>query len=437
MICLLAYSLVYLNCFNIFVLHARCGILIRFLFLSLVLIICCTFAYIADNCSSVIMIKFLVNSLQVKYGDTLRRFNVSIDENEKLDLDIDGLRAKILGLFNFPPDADLRLTYIDEDGDIVTLVDDNDLLDVMKQRLKFLRIDVQLKNEKSGKAFTKSSESSTPLRSPQVQHPFPDINNKVAEVLKSVPEPLLETLSKLSVDFASKAASSSPTFADLAECFLKLGIPQLNQFSQSQADAESSGQTKASESAVASSVPKDPNAPRGGGLREVLPNSTPVDLNAISSQECDVGNPVGVWAPAVNLNTIPQIGSVPSGSSSVGFVPNGSDILATFDRNETKNAVSQYSDMIPASAAPIISADTTRPFDVDQPHAMGLGGNASSECPFSGTPVVTDSTGTYRHRRISQLNMIRKAMVGTFHRGIQCDGCGAHPITGPRFKSKV
>jgi next-to-BRCA1 protein 1 len=28
-------------------------------------------------------------------------------------------------------------------------------------------------------------------------------------------------------------------------------------------------------------------------------------------------------------------------------------------------------------------------------------------------------------------------MFGMFHRGVQCDGCGVHPITGPRYKSKV
>ncbi|KAL6973189.1 hypothetical protein U1Q18_027369 [Sarracenia purpurea var. burkii] len=30
-----------------------------------------------------------------------------------------------------------------------------------------------------------------------------------------------------------------------------------------------------------------------------------------------------------------------------------------------------------------------------------------------------------------------EGMGGIFHRGVRCDGCGAYPITGPRFKSKV
>ncbi|KAF3436927.1 hypothetical protein FNV43_RR19680 [Rhamnella rubrinervis] len=64
--------------------------------------------------------------IKVKYGNSLRRFNAGVDENAQLDLDMDGLRAKIFLSLVFP-DADLTLTYIDEDGDVVTLVDDDDL----------------------------------------------------------------------------------------------------------------------------------------------------------------------------------------------------------------------------------------------------------------------------------------------------------------------
>ena len=76
--------------------------------------------------------------LQVKYGNTLRRFNACLDENGELDLDINGLRAKVITLFNLVPDADLTLTHIDEDGDVVTLVDDEDLHDVMKSLVRSL-----------------------------------------------------------------------------------------------------------------------------------------------------------------------------------------------------------------------------------------------------------------------------------------------------------
>ena len=170
---------------------------------------------------------------QVKYGDTLRRFNAHVKENEQLDLNMTALRAKILYLFNFPADCDLALTYIDEDGDVVTLADDDDLRDVMRQNLKFLRIDAQLNNDKFGKSYARSSGSSTPMRSPRVQSPLPCLNNGVAEVLKSVPEPLQGILSKISHDLASKAVASkavasNAVLTELADCFSKMGQSHLN-----------------------------------------------------------------------------------------------------------------------------------------------------------------------------------------------------------------
>ena len=46
--------------------------------------------------------------IKVKYGNTLRRFN-AFDKNGLLDLDINGLRAKVITLFNLVPTADLTL----------------------------------------------------------------------------------------------------------------------------------------------------------------------------------------------------------------------------------------------------------------------------------------------------------------------------------------
>lgn len=56
--------------------------------------------------------------VKVKYEETVRRFNARYAENDiwKLALDIDQLREKILNLFKLSPDADITLTYIDEDG---------------------------------------------------------------------------------------------------------------------------------------------------------------------------------------------------------------------------------------------------------------------------------------------------------------------------------
>jgi next-to-BRCA1 protein 1 len=52
--------------------------------------------------------------------------------------------------------------------------------------------------------------------------------------------------------------------------------------------------------------------------------------------------------------------------------------------------------------------------------------------------VANDSASrTLKSHVIKRNNSLNNPMVGMFHRGVQCDGCGVHPITGPRYKSKV
>ncbi|KAJ4712419.1 protein NBR1-like [Melia azedarach] len=85
------------------------------------------------------------------------------------------------------------------------------------------------------------------------------------------------------------------------------------------------------------------------------------------------------------------------------------------------------------------TTDPTRPSDVDQPRTIDLGGNHPNECPFSGISVANDSTDTYVQPRLGAFkqNINVDSQVGMFHKGVRCDGCGAHPITGLRYKSKV
>lgn len=152
--------------------------------------------------------------IKAKYGDTLRRFSVRVDENNRLDLNMVGLRAKICSVFNFATDANFILRYVDEDGDLVNLVDDEDLHDVMRQQLKFLRIDVHMINNSDVKSDADgSSGSATPLRANPVSDPF------VADALLALPEPLREAL----YSSFSKAASSNPVLANIADSISKIG----------------------------------------------------------------------------------------------------------------------------------------------------------------------------------------------------------------------
>lgn len=85
----------------------------------------------------------------MRCGDILRRFNAKVVDAQ-LVLSMHGLIDKIFALFKFAADTSIMLTYVDEDGDSVTLVDDDDLNDVTKQSPNPLRITVKLNAEKTG-----------------------------------------------------------------------------------------------------------------------------------------------------------------------------------------------------------------------------------------------------------------------------------------------
>lgn len=55
-------------------------------------------------------------------------------------------RSKIKDAFNLDQDAELALSYEDDDGDTITLEQDEDLIDaIINQQLNPLRIEVQLR----------------------------------------------------------------------------------------------------------------------------------------------------------------------------------------------------------------------------------------------------------------------------------------------------
>ncbi|GMI75622.1 Arabidopsis thaliana next to BRCA1 gene 1, next to BRCA1 gene 1 [Hibiscus trionum] len=374
--------------------------------------------------------------IKVKYGDTLRRFNARTVDSGHLDLNMAGLREKIIGLFNFPFETQLSLTYVDEDGDIVTLVDDDDLCDVMRQRLKFLRINVQPYNDKLNKPHARSSGGSTPLRSPSVQPPLPSFNTDAADVVNSVPEhfrdALTEVFSKLSVEVASKAASASPLLGDLVESLSKVGQSYLSPASQSGVVADSSKPVGSPDSP---SAPSDPTGPdtMGDGISKV----TAVDSSSKTSKESNCGNASGAVdgtvisdPAAVDLNADPHDDNLTRYTT----LSPGPSACNTFAHNDKKNTKEKNRRIKGKS----VSIDTSTPF-IDTSRRY----YPSNECPFSGLPVANDSNVppySYHPSSPSKRSFVStegNGMFNTFHKGIQCDGCGVLPITGPRFKSKV
>lgn len=373
--------------------------------------------------------------LQVKYGDTLRRFNAKVNENDELDLDMAGLKAKVASLFNFDPDAEINLTYVDEDGDLVTLVDDDDLRDVMRQELKYLRIDVQLNNEKSGRFNARSSGSSTPLRSPRAQPPLPNMNYAAAEVLKSLPEPLRVALLKLSLDATSKAASSSPVVAELVESFSKMGLSLLNPDSGSHSAGQTSTQNKAAESPKA---PSGATGPNDNGKSIPKSNEEVPKINQVDVGNVTIGLEATVTSrcPFVDLNKLPA-DCDPSESTHVKSASAG--VCVGDDIKEKKLVNSNPKAKSVACEASASSSVPEKQINLGPSKTPADPINPFNECPFSAMPVVNNfpvlPVAHRPHHPIKRNHA--EAMGSIFHRGIRCDGCGVHPITGPRFKSKV
>ncbi|KAK1357870.1 PB1 domain-containing protein [Heracleum sosnowskyi] len=102
---------------------------------------------------------------KIKYERTLKRLNLPIYDGN-LHFDMDELRGRITYIFGLPRYSKLEISYIDEDGELITMTDENDLVDIMTQKkLQYrLRMYVKLINN----AITKQGVQAglEPIRTP-------------------------------------------------------------------------------------------------------------------------------------------------------------------------------------------------------------------------------------------------------------------------------
>lgn len=334
--------------------------------------------------------------IKVKYGETLRRFSACI-LNGELDFNMDGLREKVLHLFNFSPNADLTFTYIDEDSDVVTLADDEDLRDVMRQSLNPLRITVRLDSKKSGTSYARSSGSSTPTRSNRAQHP---LNTSVPEILKSVSGPLRGAVLKLLMR-ASDPTSSPP------EIKAQKGLNVEGDASEMWPNAKSE-------------VPNQDNIQLPGdnnsfGRPSVEPTPYRFQVDDMEEEVKKLGERHLSGKPDVlsHANVAKVVTSVSAGE----------------ENKEIKKPV--------GVGAPTTFLDYLKHGDLRKCYFGALNSSGSrlgpysvNECPFSGMFLENGSAVTPQYGDVPFSNV-------SFHRGVRCDGCRAYPITGPRFKSIV
>ncbi|CAN4088059.1 unnamed protein product [Withania somnifera] len=455
--------------------------------------------------------------IKVKYEETLRRFNACVI-NEKLDLNIAGLRDKIIKLFNFAVDTDLVLTYIDEDGDIVTLVDDEDLQDVMRQDLNPLRISVRLNAAKrSGRPSARSSGNSTPLRSPQAQLPFLNLNSRVTEVLNYIPEPLRESVMKLCSDMTASASSSSPILVELVDALSEMGLSyNQNQASGPQPVKEAGFRSGISNGNTLNADGGNPNvksgesSPKTNGpltaphqeeltLRTAEPKpkasneAVDASVKLISKSKTSEGDRTDALsssskgskdqASLVNSEKGNNIGVCRFGGETIGFAYSSASPVPPenpFDEQPSKG----HPVAKPAVFGGSASSSKVKQCNRDFPNAESSGSSIKKPCDFTPIPLYPLNTVNVNDSRsagssgsslkmpydgfrssinhlvplnpvnecpFSGLSTVNNPIppqnfsfevphdgTGTiFHKGVRCDGCGVHPITGPRFISKV
>eukprot|EP00262_Sarcandra_glabra_P010832 TRINITY_DN2632_c0_g1_i2.p1 TRINITY_DN2632_c0_g1~~TRINITY_DN2632_c0_g1_i2.p1 ORF type:complete len:785 (+),score=163.33 TRINITY_DN2632_c0_g1_i2:312-2666(+) len=385
--------------------------------------------------------------IKVKYGNTLRRFSTHGHGSGSIDLNMGRLRTKIHNLFNFSPDADLTLTYIDEDGDIVTLVDDSDLCDAMNQGLNPLRIDVLLNTNRAGNSNPRSQgRSSTPTSSPQTQNqPSTHISSGVDEFLKSMPAPIHDAFSKLSHDLMSKAASSAPALIELVEYFSKLGHSNSVPLSQVLVGAPSSTHSSVSLHPMDVNASKGPDAfSDADAMLYALPKANSGDQTTANiPKDHDSDNMTRVPSvSAANSSAKLQSGISIAADSSV----NAAAAKYLMDFSQESSSVSNKHKL------PVPSINHYGSPDVFLP-------NNNELFPAIGVPHAALQIGFHpRHTRhlrkgpsddavapgfhcpaypFKSDHGLSESFPRTFHRGVQCDGCGMYPIVGPRFKSKV
>ncbi|KAJ6841496.1 protein NBR1-like protein [Iris pallida] len=369
--------------------------------------------------------------IKVNHRNTLRRIGAYV-HGQLMDHNMNKLRAKIISLFKFSPDAEFILTYTDEDGDVVTLDDDDELRDaVIAQRLNPLRINIKLRLSTIAGIDARSEASLTASNSPESGTKPLNIRSAVDEALKSVPEPFRSVMSDLSGDVLK--------LAQFAEYFSKLALSNASHHYDG-AIGELSGQT--------GKVPADPldlnvgveSKDSGVPAKET---NTAVPVSPAQKQHV-CGNIVqgfGTTATAsVNLNQDtdgkknvspnPLDDSVMHGVSNSKQLPGNAPAPPT-----SENGVCDHSDG-PADRR-IGALPTDFPFQMVPIPERWSSPMMQTNVPFQMGPIPKHRSSPMIKHPNKRSNSFHKYAPGIFHGGVQCDGCGMLPIMGLRFHSKV
>ncbi|XP_068664600.1 protein JOKA2 [Aristolochia californica] len=377
--------------------------------------------------------------IKVKYGDTMRRFNAFVSEND-MKLNMVALTDKIHTFFKLSPDADIVLTYIDEDKDPVTLVQDEDLRDaIFFQRLNPLKINVTLnsKDQSSPSHSHPRSQGGTPLRSPRVQAQPTSTSSGFEEVMKTVPEPFRDALLKLSSDLMTKSITSAPIISELVTCATNLGLTSLGQPSQGQAGGTSSG-APGSKSHPTVDLRLSPESSLDSSILPCVGNFA--DRMLFKEDAC---NEKGKITPT-SLFTPVDCSEYEGGVASTFKAPSADTEQYKKNVDKPVDLLTGDSELSGLTKIPVSENGWKNKLPSD---SLGMSVESEGFSPDCGVVIAENMDGEvadpphgfsrlerHPHKRSSSHH---ESMLRTFHRGVGCDGCGMHPIVGPRFKSKV
>ncbi|RLM79648.1 hypothetical protein C2845_PM12G19080 [Panicum miliaceum] len=402
----------------------------------------------------------------VKYGDTLKRFYGCVN-GAHFDMNLSALRAKIATAFRFGPDADFILTYIDEDGDAVMLDDDDDLRDAaLRQKLNPLRITVQLKRSQPTEQKEKNSAPVKPTPQdplsqimsvieglkPAQEESLAHIKSAIGEAFKSIPEPILDALAKLS----HEALDAAPQpLAELMKPFVQMMAPSNS--GNGPSDAHADGSSSSSSGVTETQAPANKDEPKANaclGLRSVL-EEAPAPAPAAPSAGASQGQQPSMY-PSVEELLFPsnsvdksvckgKIDAQSKGksvmSSATQHAPHAVHappppppcVSEWFHPRRSQPLQWQSEDNAKVTSdsrwrIPMYKVPYAPPAAV--PHAPP-GYGPSPHFPYPGRLL---SSG---HPYGDMSGNMENSAPRSLHRWIQCDGCGVQPIVGPRYKSNV
>ncbi|XP_011626187.1 protein NBR1 homolog isoform X2 [Amborella trichopoda] len=370
--------------------------------------------------------------IKVKYGSTLRRFSIWAVGNGTSGFNMDMLKDKIRKLFNLKPIEDFAITYIDEDDDVVTLADDDDLSDAIRQHLDPLRLTVSLTETPWESSLP---EASKPTTSPTPgAHSSPDIQALLEMTLKTVPDRVRKSLLTFSNDLHSKfGASKVEEFAN----FLKA------------LELVDAVYTPPGNGASTPVNPVPPQVSEPFGKTSPGPKSTPQSettrkIKATSQEKYTESTP---QAGANVLKALEKLSEFPVQSKARSPEKHDSTLQEKTQGYEKHDGLGETSSAGPSASQPILNT-CFNPIQTPQTPPCFFPPDNFADLPNPKFREMSDSSFIDTGKKKGDSFEVRSIphvfsrfdgsslpsidMPQSIHNGIICDGCGVHPIIGTR-----